>query len=147
MAKLYGHGRGKARSHRPLNLKPEWLKLSAKEVEQIIIQLAQKGVGEGKIGLILRDSYGIPSTKAITGKTIKKILQENIEEMKSKVPYDLFNLIKNLKRLKKHFETNKKDMSAKRGIQLFEAKIRRLQKYYKKRKILPENWDFREVKV
>lgn len=143
---MHGHGRGKARSHRPLELKPEWLKLKAEEVEQIVLQLASKGVGESKIGLILRDTYGVPSVKAITKKSIKQILKEK-GEIRREIPYDLLNLIKRLKKLKKHFESNKKDMTSKRGIQLTEAKIRRLEKYYKKRKVLPAKWSHKEAKV
>ena len=146
MATMHGHGRGKSRSHRPLDLKPEWFKLKAEEVEQIVLQLAEKGVGEAKIGLILRDTYGIPNVKAIIGKSIKKMLKEK-GKMRSEIPYDLVNLIKNLKKLKRHFEGNKKDMTAKRGIQLTEAKIRRLEKYYKKKKVLPAKWKHTDAKI
>ncbi len=147
MATLHGRGRGKSRSHKPLELKPKWMKLTAKEVEQITVQLSKKGVGEAKIGLILRDSYGIPSVKAITGKSIRQIIQDNIPEAKEKIPYDLNNLIKRLKKLKKHFQENKTDKTAKRGVQLTESKIRRLEKYYKKKKVLPVKWKHTQVKV
>jgi small subunit ribosomal protein S15 len=147
MATLHGRGHGKARSHRPLNIKPEWFKLTPEEVEKITVQLSKKGIGEAKIGLILRDSYGIPSVKAATGKSIRQILKANIPEAKTKLPYELTNLIKRLKKLKKHFESNKADIRAKRGIQLTESKIRRLEKYYKKKKVLPKGWKYTQVKV
>ena len=44
--------------------------------------------------------------------------------------------------LRKHLEKNKKDYSSKRGLELTESKIRRLVKYYKKRKVLPEDWKY-----
>ncbi len=147
MATLHGRGHGKARSHKPIELRPKWMKLTPKEVEQITIQLAKKGIGEAKIGLILRDSYGIPSVKAITKKKIRQIVKENIEGAKEKLPYELNNLIKRHKKLKKHFEANKQDMTSKRGLQLTESKIRRLEKYYKKKKVLPKSWKFTQVKV
>jgi small subunit ribosomal protein S15 len=147
MATIHGRGKGKARSHKPKELKPKWFKLSAKDVEQITTQLAKKGIGEAKIGLILRDSYGIPSVKAVTGKSIRQITREHIPEAKDKLPYELSNLIKRLKKLKKHAGTNKGDMTAKRGIQLTESKIRRLEKYYKKKKVLPISWKHTQVKV
>lgn len=147
MATMHGRARGKARSHKPKDLKPKWMNLNAKEVEQITVQLAKRGIGEAKIGLILRDSYGIPSAKAMVGKNIRQIIKENIPESKERIPYELNNLIKRLKTLKKHAESNKGDMTAKRGLLLTESKIRRLEKYYKKKGILPEKWKHTQVKV
>lgn len=129
MVKLYGHGKGKARSHAPKQEKPYWLKLKSKEVEELVVKMAKQGMDSAKIGLILRDSYGIPSVKAVTGKKIQQILKENKIEVYS---LELVSLQKKLKALKKHFEKNKKDMTAKRGLQLTESKIRRLKKHYEK---------------
>lgn len=129
MATLYGHGKGKARSHAPKQEKPYWLKLEPKEVEELIVKMAKQGMDSTKIGLVLRDSYGIPNVKAATGKKIQQILKENKIEVS---PLELVSLQKKLKALKKHFEKNKKDMTAKRGLQLTESKIRRLKKYYEK---------------
>ena len=130
MATLYGRGRGKARSHPPKAEKPHWLKYKSKEAEALVVQLAEKGLNSAKIGLILRDSYGIPDIKIVTGKKIQKILAE--KEIK-KEPQEIVAIEKIIKALKKHFEKNKKDMTAKRGLQLNEAKLRRLKKYYKKK--------------
>ena len=47
---------------------PSWVKYSPKEVEQLVIELRKKGYTTAMIGTILRDQYGIPSVKAITGK-------------------------------------------------------------------------------
>jgi len=47
----------------------------------------------------------------------------------------------------KHFESNKQDMVAKRGIQLTESKINRLVRYYKKKKRLPMDWKFDKNKA
>ncbi|MGB9707921.1 MAG: 30S ribosomal protein S15 [Candidatus Pacearchaeota archaeon] len=127
MATRYGGGRGKARSHAPKQEKPYWLKMSTKEVEKLIVKLAKEGMDSAKIGLVLRDNYGIPSVKAVTGKKIQKILQENAVNIQ---PLELVALKKKAKTLEKHFEKNKKDMTAKRGLQLTEAKIRRFEKYY-----------------
>jgi len=43
---------------------------------------------------------------------------------------------------KKHLEKNKKDIHSKRGLQLIEAKIRRLAKYYKREGVLPKKWSY-----
>lgn len=133
MATMHGHGRGKARSHAPKPEKPYWLKLDAKEVEELVVKLAKQGTDSAKIGLILRDSYGIPSVKVVTGKNIQKILREAGIETHS---LELSALQKKAKTLMKHLEKNKGDKTAKRGLQLTEAKIRRLEKYYKKKKLL-----------
>ena len=130
MATLYGRGRGKARSHAPKPEKYHWFNMKPEEIEKLVVDLAEKGLSLSKIGLILRDSYGVYSIKAITGKKIKKILEEKGIEVE---PYELVALEKRIKALKKHLEKNKKDTRAKRGLQLTEAKLRRLQKYYKKK--------------
>ncbi|MCX8193927.1 MAG: 30S ribosomal protein S15 [Candidatus Pacearchaeota archaeon] len=130
MATLYGHGRGKARSHAPKQEKPYWLKLEPKDIEELVVKMAKQGMDCSKIGLVLRDSYGITSVKTAIGKKIQQILKENKLEVQ---PLELVSLQKKLRALRKHLDKNKKDMTAKRGLQLTEAKIRRLQKYYEKK--------------
>jgi len=130
MVTLYGKGRGKAGSHAPRGEKPYWSNLKPKEVEKLVVELASKGIRPVKMGLILRDSHGIYSVKEITGKKIKRILEEKGIETES---YDLVRIERRIKVLKKHLEKNKKDTRAKRGLQLTQAKLRRLKKYYKKK--------------
>jgi len=131
MATLYGGGRGKARSHAPKQEKPYWVKLSAGEVEELVVKLAKEGKDSAEIGLMLRDSYGIPSVKTVTGKKIQKILAENKIDTQS---LELIALQKKAKGLGKHLEKNKGDKTAKRGLQLTSAKVRKLEKYYSKKK-------------
>lgn len=131
MATFYGHGRGKAGSHSPQIKTLEWLKISPEEIEKIVVKLAKQEINPAKIGLILRDSYGVPSVKNITGKKIQKILAENNIETPSQ---EIIHLKKRVHALKKHLEKNKKDRTAKRGFQLNEEKIRRLENYYKRKK-------------
>lgn len=126
MATRYGKGRGKAGSHAPKLEKPYWLNIAPTEVEALVVDLAKKGISAPKIGLILRDSYGIPSVKVVTGKKIEKILEEH--GLKAE-PYEIIALEKRIKALKKHVEKNKKDMVAKRGLQLTQEKLRKLQQY------------------
>lgn len=52
---MHGHGKGKARSHSPKPEKPYWLKLEAKDVEELILKMGKDGLSSEKIGLILRD--------------------------------------------------------------------------------------------
>ena len=63
------------------------------------------------------------------------------------MPEDLNSLIKKDIQLIKHFESNKQDMFAKRGIRLTESKINRLVKYYKKKGRLPKDWVFDKDKA
>ena len=51
-------------------------------------------------------------------------------------------LIKKSVLLIKHLESNKKDYSSKRGLQLTNSKIRRLVKHYKATKKLPQDWSY-----
>ena len=59
--------------------KPTWLKYTKEEVKAIILKLAKKGLTSEKIGLALRDQYGIPKVK-IYGITIKEVLGEKFQE-------------------------------------------------------------------
>jgi len=105
-----------------------------------LIKLGKEGVSSSLIGLILRDQYGIPDVKLITGKKITEILEDN--DMKPKYPEDLLNLIRKAVRIRKHLEENKKDYHSKRGLELTESKIKRLVKYYRRTKKLPEDWRY-----
>ena len=55
----------------------------------------------------------------------------------------LANLLERARRVKKHLSVHKKDTANKRALQLIEAKIHRLVKYYKRIGRLPEDWDYR----
>lgn len=118
----------------------EWVEYDSKQVEEIIINLANAGHTSGEIGTILRDQYGIPDVKKLTGKKISHWLEEN--KLLPEIPQDMLNLIKNAAKIEKHIEQNKKDFTAKRGLQLTVSKIRRLQKYYLKKGKLPKGWRY-----
>ncbi len=139
MARMHSRTRGKSGSHKPaVNTTPDWLKTDKQEVEKLVIKLSKDGVTPSSIGRTLRDQYGIPRVKAITGKTIVQMLKENKAE--PEYPEDLLSLIKKAVFLHKHLDKNPKDVHNKRGLQLVESKIKRLQKYYKRKKVLPQTW-------
>ena len=141
MARMHSHKHGKSRSTRPSNpKKPAWLNQSAKEVELLVVKEAKEGVPASQIGLHLRDAYGIPSVKLITGKTISAILAE--KELAPEIPEDLMALIRKVVFIKKHLEENHKDMTAKRGLILTESKVNRLIVYYKGTGRLPADWNY-----
>lgn len=143
---MYSRRKGKSGSTRPVDKKKKtWMKYDAKEAESLVLKLAKTGLTKSQIGLTLRDSYGVPDIKIITKKSISKILEKN--KLEAELPEDLNSLIKKDIQLIKHFESNKQDMPAKRGIRLTESKINRLVKYYKKKGRLPKDWVFDKDKA
>ncbi|MCD4760075.1 30S ribosomal protein S15 [archaeon] len=146
MARMHSRKKGKSGSSKPQERKkPSWVKYTAKEVEALVIKLAKQEKRASEIGLILRDSYGIPDVKVITKKKITQILEAN--KLKAEIPEDLLNLIKKHVKITAHREENKQDMTAKRGFQLTESKINRLAKYYKRTNKLPKDWKFDRSKA
>ena len=141
MARLHSRKKGKSGSTRPPRLeKPVWIERSTEEVENLVVKLAKKGYSKSIIGNILRDSYGVPLVRIITGKRISQILEEN--EIEFSLPEDLTNLVKKALNIRKHIESNHKDLEGKKGLQRTESKIYRLIRYYKKNKVLPMDFKY-----
>jgi len=136
--------RGASHSTRPVVMKkPDWVELSKEEVEEMALKLAREGRYPSEIGRILRDEYGIPSFKQITGKKLVKFLKE--KGVNYEYPEDLARLIEKAKNLTKHLKQNKKDYKNKHSLELIEAKIHRLSKYYKRIGVLPKDWRYRTI--
>jgi small subunit ribosomal protein S15 len=108
--------------------KPLWLKYSEDEVKSIIIKLANKGFTSEKIGLILRDQYGIPKVKVYNLK-IKKVLEE---KDKFEEP-TIINLKKKTEKLESHLKLNKHDQTGKRSETITKAKLKKRIEYEEKR--------------
>jgi len=140
MARTHARVRGKSGSTRPAVADLSFVSMKAKDVEKLILEFAKEDMTSSKIGMILRDSYGIPSVKLITGKSIGTILEEAKQEVA--VPEDLAALVVKVKSLKKHLGNNLRDTHNKRGLILIESKIRRLSTYYKKAGKLAANWSY-----
>ena len=137
--------KGKSHSIRPVSRRPpSWCRYQPEEVEAFIIKLAKDGHSLSKIGTILRDQYAIPLVKPITGKSISDILQD--AGLAPSMPEDLANLIKKAKCLAIHMEKNKKDLHNKRAMQIIEARIYKLSRYYKRKGVLPPKWKY-EAKI
>ncbi len=141
MGRMHSGAKGRHGSTPPASKKsPDWVEYKADEVDQIILELANSGLTASEIGMTLRDQYGIPSVKNLTGKNIEKILSKH--GLQSDIPRDLLNLIKKSVTLQRHMEKNKKDQTAKRGYQLTVSKIRRLTDYYSKKGKLAKDWRY-----
>ncbi len=138
---MYSRKRGKSGSKKPIKkAMPTWLRYKAKEIELLIVKFAKEGKSASEIGLILRDSYGIPSVKLICGKTITSVMKE--KNLLPEVPDDLIALIRRSVLIRKHIEVNKEDQTAKRGLTITESKIKKLVKYYKREGKLPSEWKY-----
>ena len=104
--------------------KPMWVKIKEPELKKIIVKLAEKN-SPSKIGLILRDQYGIPTTR-IFGKKLKKYLTEQGIEKNE----DLENAEKKVNNLKEHLKNNITDRSAKHKLQKAQSRLNIIRKYF-----------------
>ena len=136
---MHARKRGRSGSKRPISkAPPSWVKLTPDEVEALVVKYAKEGYPPSMIGIILRDQHRVPLVKQITGKSITQILKEN--NLLPEIPEDLANLLERARRMHVHLSKNRSDRYNRHRLQLVEAKIHRLVKYYKRRGILPPDW-------
>jgi len=141
MSRIHSGHKGRAGSHRPYPLtKPEWVTTTADEVVTQALQFSKSGRSMAQIGQTLRDSYGVPSARAVTGKRLSVLLAE--KGVKPEIPEDLQALLKRVVHLQRHLETHPNDLSNRRGLTLLESRIRRLARYYRQNRRIPENWRY-----
>jgi small subunit ribosomal protein S15 len=107
--------------------KPLWVKIKEPELKKIIAELAEKHA-PSKIGIILRDQYGIPTTK-IFGKKLNAYLKELGIDKKE----DLENAEKKLNAIKEHLKKNITDKKAKHKLQKSQSRLNILKRYYSKK--------------
>jgi len=138
---MHARRKGRSGSTRPFRTEaPEWVTMGTPEISAKITELAKEGHSSARIGIILRDQYGIPQVKTVTGKSITEIMAE--EKVASDLPEDLTHLMRKAVRLGEHLGHNPKDRHNRRGLQLAEAKILRLARYYKNSGRLPADWKY-----
>ncbi len=89
----------------------DWVKMKPAELEKIVVELYKKGESTAKIGLILRDKYGIPKAKLL-GKRITEIL------INAKIPLrsEKEVIAQKMDSLNKHIAKNKHDQPAKKKL-------------------------------
>ena len=125
------HGTGISASALPyLRRVPKHNVLAPSAVIDLIVKYAKKGFTESQIGVILRDRYGIPQVRYLTGKKIQRILKK--KGCAPKIPEDLYHLIKKAVAMRKHLEKNRNDISSKFKLNLKESRIHRITRYYRK---------------
>lgn len=119
---------------------PDWVPYNKKELEEIIVKLAKEGHTPSKIGLLLRDQYGVPDVRPIMGVKLTQVLEKN--NLGLKLPEDLQSLVNKAVALRVHADKHPHDRHNRRGLHLIESKIRRLTKYYIKSGKLPAGWRY-----
>ncbi|MEM4134120.1 MAG: 30S ribosomal protein S15 [Candidatus Micrarchaeia archaeon] len=139
MARLHTKKKGKSGSRKftGSSLQPE---MSKEEIEKIVVDLYRAGNAPSLIGHILRDQYAIGSVRQATGKSILEIIETATG--RKEFPENLANLMKKAVRLRAHLEKHKSDLHNKIKLNSIETKIRRLGKYYIRKKVLPADWKY-----
>jgi len=141
MSRIHSGHKGRAGSHRPFPLtKPAWVTVTSEELVAQAVQQSKAGLSAAQIGMHLRDGYGVPSARSVTGKRLGTLLKE--AGVSPEIPDDLQALLKRVVHLQRHLETHPKDLSNRRGLTLMESRIRRLARYYRQRKRIPETWRY-----
>ncbi|HRZ85903.1 MAG TPA: hypothetical protein P5277_03920 [Candidatus Paceibacterota bacterium] len=97
-------------------------------IEEVVIDLAKKGNHPAKIGLILKEKYGVEKIKLL-GKKITKILKENNISYDDDVAF----VNKKLKRIEEHNAKNKQDKKAGREVVKYVSLKKRLENYKAKK--------------
>jgi small subunit ribosomal protein S15 len=120
-----------------------WLSHSKDQVSSLLVKLSKDGLGPSEIGIKLRDEHGIPLVKSVLGKSLVETLAEN--GVKPDMPEDLGKLVKKALALQRHLKVHNSDHRNVRSLELVEAKIHRLSKYYKSNGELPKNWKYAAV--
>ncbi len=109
------------------------------------MKFAKQGKQPSVVGMIMRDQYGIPDVKKLTGKSITKILEE--ANFKMAMPEDLRALMQKTLELRKHIESHPHDPAPHRSLLRTESEIRKLEKCYKAAKKLPPEWKYEPDRI
>jgi ribosomal protein S15P/S13E len=105
-------------------VKPAWIKMSESDLKKVIVDLAEKH-SPSQIGFVLRDQYGIPTTR-VFGRKLKSYLQELGVDRNE----DLENAEKKVENLKEHLKSNITDRKAKHKLQKAQSRLNITQKYF-----------------
>jgi small subunit ribosomal protein S15 len=141
LGRIYSHRTGCSHSTRPTSKRtPTWVTHSPDEVAALVVKLAKDGLTSSEIGVRIRDEYCIPLVKSLMGKPVSEILKEN--NLAPALPEDLKKILDKVRRLQAHLQTHHGDHKNVRSLELLEARIHRLSKYYRSIGVLPRTWKY-----
>jgi len=144
MARIHVHARGKSHSTRPTSKSPPgWVSQTADQVLSLVVLMGKDGMGPSTIGMKLRDEHGIPLAKPLTGKSVLQILTDS--DIRTDMPEDLDRLVRKAVGLQKHLKAHNSDRRNVRSLELVEAKIHRVSKYYKRTGRIAPDWRYASV--
>ena len=146
MGRMHSKGKGIARRSLPYRkAPPSWVQISASDLTEQIVKMARRGQSPSQIGVVLRDQYGIPQVKGVTGSKILRILK--VQGVAPQLPEDLYHMIKKAVNIRKHIEKFRADTDGKFRLILVESRIHRLARYYRKSKALPPTFRYQSKKA
>ena len=105
MSRIHSGRKGRSGSHRPYPAeKPEWVTVEPDEVVEQAVKLGKSGLSSAQVGAVLRDTYGVPSSRVITGSRLTDLLAAL--GVKADLPEDLQALLKRVVHLQRHLVTH-----------------------------------------
>jgi small subunit ribosomal protein S15 len=144
LARIHSHRHGKSHQTRPTTKStPSWVTTTQDEATAAILKMSKDGLTPSKIGMAMRDDYGVPLVKTLLGKSLGQVLSEG--KSAPKLPQDLQDLIDRAHRIQKHLKVHGSDRKNVHSLELVEAKIYRISKYYKEMGILPDDFKYTAV--
>ena len=142
MARMHSKGKGTSGSSKPnIDTAPSWSESDKGTVEELIIKYANEGHSSAKIGTLLRDMHAVPDVRLVMGERISQTLSRN--DLESKYPEDMMNLMRKALSLIDHLSNNKKDLHNRRQLELCESRLRRLSRYYVGTGRIPSTWAYK----
>ena len=142
MALMHSKGKGTSGSSKPnIDTAPSWSESDKGTVEELIIKYANEGHSSAKIGTLLRDMHAVPDVRLVMGERISQTLSRN--DLESKYPEDMMNLMRKALSLIDHLSNNKKDLHNRRQLELCESRLRRLARYYVGTGRIPSTWAYK----
>lgn len=104
--------------------KPSWVKMTEKDMKKLIVELSEKHK-PSEIGMILRDTYGVPTTKVFGKKLNAYLKEEGIE-----INENLDSAEEKVNRMSEHLKNNITDRKAKHKFQKAQSRLNVLKRYY-----------------
>ena len=142
MARMHSKGKGTSGSSKPnIDTAPSWSESDKGTVEELIRKYANEGHSSAKIGTLLRDMHAVPDVRLVMGERISQTLSRN--DLESKYPEDMMNLMRKALSLIDHLSNNKKDLHNRRQLELCESRLRRLARYYVGTGRIPSTWAYK----